>query len=195
MLNLPNLLSIFRILLVPPLVVVLLTKFEGKEWWGLGLFLLAAVMDFFDGYLARKRKEVTRLGTLLDPAADKILISAAFISLVELDPAVVPAWMVVVIVAREFAVTSLRSFASAEGLVIPAGFSGKIKTIVQIVAIALLIIHSKIDNEFRHLAPISLWAAMLLTAYSGVEYFVRFGRMILKGEVPIDLFPPSGPRQ
>ena len=86
MLNLPNLLSIFRILLVPPLVVVLLTKFEGKEWWGLGLFLLAAVMDFFDGYLARRRKQVTRLGTLLDPAADKILVSAAFISLVELDP-------------------------------------------------------------------------------------------------------------
>ena len=85
MLNVPNLLSIFRILLVPPLVVVLLTKFEGKEFVGLGLFLLAAAMDFFDGYLARRRKQVTRLGTLLDPAADKILISAAFISLVELE--------------------------------------------------------------------------------------------------------------
>lgn len=194
MLNLPNLLSIFRILLVPPLVVVLLTKFEDKEWWGLGLFLLAAVMDFFDGYLARRRKEVTRLGTLLDPAADKILVSAAFISLVELDHTVVPAWIVVVIIAREFAVTALRSFASAEGLVIPAGFSGKIKTIVQIVAIALLIIYNQL-GEFRHLAPISLWAAMILTAYSGIEYFVRFGRLILKGEVPISLFPPSGPRQ
>jgi CDP-diacylglycerol--glycerol-3-phosphate 3-phosphatidyltransferase len=194
MLNLPNLLSIFRILLVPPLVVVLLTKFEGKEWWGLGLFLLAAAMDFLDGYLARRHKQVTRLGTLLDPAADKILISAAFISLVELDHTVVPAWMVVVIIAREFAVTSLRSFASAEGLVIPAGFSGKIKTIVQIVAIALLIIYNQL-GEFRHLAPISLWAAMLLTAYSGIEYFVRFGRMILRGEVPASLFPPSGPRQ
>ena len=188
MLNLPNLLSIFRILLVPPLVVVLLTKFEGKEWWGLGLFLLAAVMDFFDGYLARRRKEVTRLGTLLDPAADKILVSAAFISLVELDHTVVPAWMVVVIIAREFAVTALRSFASAEGLIIPAGFSGKIKTIVQIVAIALLIIYNQL-GEFRHLAPISLWAAMLLTAYSGIEYFVRFGRLILDGA--LDASPPS----
>src|SRR5436305_6469747 len=117
MLNIPNLLSIFRILLVPPLVVVLLTKFEGKEWWGLGLFLLAAVMDFFDGFRARRRKQVTRLGTLLDPAADKILISAAFISLVELDHLLVTASMVVVIVAREFAVTSLRSFAAAESLV------------------------------------------------------------------------------
>ncbi|HYN20350.1 MAG TPA: CDP-diacylglycerol--glycerol-3-phosphate 3-phosphatidyltransferase [Thermoanaerobaculia bacterium] len=183
MLNLPNLLSIFRILLVPPLVVVLLTKFEDKEWWGLGLFLLAAVMDFLDGFLARRRQQVTRLGTLLDPAADKILVSAAFISLVELDPRVVPAWMVVVIIAREFAVTSLRSFASAEGLVIPAGFSAKIKTTVQIIAIALLIIYNQL-GEFRHLAPISLWAALVITAYSGIEYFVRFGRLILKGEVP-----------
>jgi len=183
MLNIPNLLSIFRILLVPPLVVVLLTKFDGKEWWGLGLFLLAALMDFLDGYLARKRQEVTRLGTLLDPAADKILVSAAFISLVELDPLVVPAWMVVVIIAREFAVTSLRSFAAAESIVIPAGASGKIKTIVQIVAIALLIIYNQL-GEFRHLAPISLWVALVITAYSGIEYFVRFGRVILREDPP-----------
>ncbi|HVR95872.1 MAG TPA: CDP-diacylglycerol--glycerol-3-phosphate 3-phosphatidyltransferase [Thermoanaerobaculia bacterium] len=183
MLNLPNILSIFRILLVPPLVVVLLTKFEDKEWWGLGLFLLAAVMDFLDGFLARRRKEVTRLGTLLDPTADKILVSAAFISLVELDPRVVPAWMVVVIIAREFAVTSLRSFAAAENLVIPAGFSGKVKTIVQIIAIALLIIYNQL-GEFRHLAPISLWVALLVTAYSGIEYFARFWRLILRGEAP-----------
>ena len=192
MLNLPNLLSIFRILLVPPLVVVLLTKFEDKEWWGLGLFLLAAVMDFFDGFLARRRKQVTRLGTLLDPAADKILVSAAFISLVELDPTVVPSWMVVVMIAREFAVTALRSFAAAESLVIPAGLSGKVKTIVQIVSIALLIIYNQL-GEFRHLAPISLWAAMLVTAYSGIEYFVRFGHLILRGEAPGSL-PPSSSR-
>jgi CDP-diacylglycerol---glycerol-3-phosphate 3-phosphatidyltransferase len=182
MLNLPNLLSIFRILLVPPLVVVLLTKFDGKEWWGLGLFLLAAIMDFFDGYLARRRKEVTRLGTLLDPAADKILISAAFISLVEMNPRVVPAWIVVVIIAREFAVTSLRSFAAAESLVIPAGFSGKVKTTVQIIAISLVIIYNQL-GEFRHLAPVSLWVALVVTVYSGIEYFVRFGRLILRGEV------------
>jgi CDP-diacylglycerol--glycerol-3-phosphate 3-phosphatidyltransferase len=191
MLNLPNLLSIFRILLVPPLVVVLLTKFEGKEWWGLGLFLLAAVMDFFDGYLARRRHQVTRLGTLLDPAADKILISAAFISLVELDPHIVPAWMVVVIIAREFAVTSLRGFAAAENLVIPAGMSGKIKTVVQIVSIALLIIHSQISRLFPHLAPFSLWVTVAITVYSGVEYFVRFGRLILRGA--LEPSPPSPP--
>lgn len=189
MLNLPNLLSIFRILLVPPLVVVLLTRFEGKEWWGLGLFLLAAAMDFLDGYLARRNKQVTRLGTLLDPAADKILISAAYISLVEMNPAAVPSWIVVVIVAREFAVTALRSFAAAENLVIPAGASGKAKTIVQIVSIALLIIYNQL-GEFRHLAPISLWVALVVTAYSGIEYFVRFGHVILRGEVPLQL-PPS----
>ena len=190
MFNLPNLLSIIRILLVPPLVVVLLTRFEGKEWWGLGLFLLAAVMDFFDGFVARRRKQITRLGTLLDPAADKILVSAAFISLVELDPRVVPSWIVVVIIAREFAVTALRSFAAAEGLVIPSGISGKVKTIVQIVSIALLIIYNQL-GEVRHLAPISLWVAMVVTVYSGIEYFVRFGRLILRGEVPDSLAPPS----
>jgi CDP-diacylglycerol--glycerol-3-phosphate 3-phosphatidyltransferase len=188
MLNLPNLLSIGRILLVPPLVVVLLTKFDGKEWWGLGLFLVAAAMDFLDGFLARRRQQITRLGTLLDPAADKILVSAAFISLVELDPRVVPAWIVVVIIAREFAVTALRSFAAAENLVIPAGLSGKIKTIVQIIAIALLIIYNQL-GEFRHLAPVSLWAALVITAYSGIEYFVRFGGIILRGE----LNPPPDP--
>ena len=181
MLNLPNLLSLFRILLVPPLVAVLLTRFEGREWWGLGLFLLAALMDFLDGFLARRRKEVTRLGTLLDPAADKILISAALISLVELDSTVVPAWAVVVIVAREFAVTSLRSFAAAENLVIPAGPSGKLKTIVQIVAISLVIIYNQL-GEFSHLAPLSLWASLVVTVYSGVEYFVRFARLIIAGE-------------
>jgi CDP-diacylglycerol--glycerol-3-phosphate 3-phosphatidyltransferase len=181
MLNLPNLLSIIRILLVPPLVVVLLTKFEDKEWWGLGLFLLAALMDFLDGYLARRRQQVTRLGTLLDPAADKILMSAAFISLVELGLA--QAWLVVVIIAREFAISSLRSFASAEGVVIPSGYSGKVKTVVQIISVALLIIYNQL-GEFRHLAPISLWVAMAVTVYSGVEYFIRFGQLILRGEMP-----------
>lgn len=193
MLNIPNLLSICRILLVPPLVVVLLTKFPGKEFVGLGLFLLAAVMDFLDGFLARRRNQVTRLGTLLDPAADKILISAAFISLVELDHELVPAWMVVVIIGREFAVSSLRSFAAAENLVIPSGMSGKVKTFLQIVSIALLIIYQQLD-KFRHLAPISLWVALLVTVYSGVEYFVRFGRMILHGETPETMKRPSSRR-
>ena len=180
MLNLPNLLSILRILLVPILVVVLLTKFDGKEYVGLGLFLFAALTDVLDGYLARRRQQITRLGALLDPAADKILISAAFISLVELDPAFVPAWMVVAIIAREFAISSLRSFAASEGVVISAGFSGKLKTVVQVVSISLLIIHTR-HGELTLLARLSLWIALLVTLYSGIEYFVRFRRLIRHG--------------
>jgi CDP-diacylglycerol---glycerol-3-phosphate 3-phosphatidyltransferase len=104
--NPPNALTLLRIFLVPFLVVVLLTKFEGREIVALAIFLLATATDFFDGWLARRRGEITTLGTLLDPIADKLLISAAFISLVELNLA--PAWMVVVVVGREFAVTGLR---------------------------------------------------------------------------------------
>jgi len=181
MLNLPNALTISRILLVPLLVVVLLTEIEDKEWWGLGLFLLASLTDFLDGFIARRWKKITRLGKLLDPAADKILTSAAFISLVELG--VAPAWIVMAIIAREFAVSSLRAFAAAEGIVIPAGWSGKAKTIVQIVAISLLIVHDQL-GELTRMALVSLWAALAVSIYSGLEYFVRFGRLVLRGETP-----------
>lgn len=175
MTNLPNILTSIRILLVPILVVVLLTKFDGKEFVGLGLFLLAALTDFLDGYFARRFKVVSRFGQLLDPAADKILIAAAFVSLVELDPKVTPSWMVVTILAREFAVNALRSHAAAEQVIIPAGISGKIKTGAQIVSISLLIIYTQL-GEFSHLAPISLWVAVLVTLYSGFEYFYRYWR-------------------
>jgi CDP-diacylglycerol--glycerol-3-phosphate 3-phosphatidyltransferase len=184
MFNTPNLLTLFRILLVPLLVVVLLTKFEGKEFVGLALFLLAAATDFLDGFIARRHQKITRLGQLLDPAADKILTSAAFISLVELG--VAPAWMVVAIIAREFAISALRSFAAAEGVVIPAGIWGKAKTTVQIVAISLLIIYERL-GELERLAPLSLWLALIVSLYSGLDYFVRFGRLVLRGERP-----PSG---
>lgn len=190
MLNLPNLLTGFRILLVPILVVVLLTKFENKEWWGLGLFLMASLTDLLDGFLARRRQQVTRLGMLLDPAADKILMAAAFISLVELNSNTAPAWMVVVIISREFAVSALRSFAASEGLVIAAGLSGKIKTVVHVVAISLLIVHDKLI-EFRDLAPpvewiapAALWIAMAVSLFSGIEYFIRFGHLFLRGGTP-----------
>jgi CDP-diacylglycerol--glycerol-3-phosphate 3-phosphatidyltransferase len=180
MTNLPNILTSIRILLVPILVVVLLTKFEGKEFVGLGLFLLAALTDFLDGFIARRLNVVSRFGQLLDPAADKILVAAAFVSLVELDPRVTPSWMVVAILAREFAVGALRSFAAAERLVIPAGWSGKVKTGTQIVSISLLIIYNKL-GEFAHLAPTSLWIAMIVTIYSGIEYFVTYRRVLTRG--------------
>jgi len=140
MTNLPNILTSIRILLVPILVVVLLTKFDGKEFVGLGLFLLASLTDLLDGYFARRFDTVSKLGQLLDPAADKILVAAAYVSLVELDPTVTPSWMVVTILAREFAVGALRSFAASESVIIPAGFSGKLKTATQIISICLLII-------------------------------------------------------
>lgn len=178
--HLPNALTVLRIGLVPVLVVVLLTEIEGKEWWGLGLFLLAALTDFLDGFLARRWKKVSRLGKLLDPAADKILTSAAFISLVDLGAA--PSWMVVVIIAREFAVSSLRSFAAGEHVVLAAGWSGKVKTVSQIVAISLLIVHERL-GAFSLLAPLALWVALLLSVYSGIDYFVRFGRRVVAGDV------------
>jgi len=175
--NLPTLLTLGRILLVPILVVVLFTKFEGKEYLGLALFLGAALTDFLDGFLARRWRQVTKLGQLLDPAADKILMASAFVSLVELNPAATPAWMVAAILAREFAVGALRNVAASSGVVIPAGWSGKVKTVVQVVAVSLLIIHNKL-GEFSHLAPISLWIALVVTLFSGLEYFVRYRRML-----------------
>lgn len=175
-LNLPNLLSLFRILLVPILVVVLLTRFEGQEFVGLGVYLLAALTDLLDGFIARRRRQVTRLGKLLDPAADKILNSAAFISLVELG--VAPAWMVLIIISREFAVSALRSFAAAERVVISASVSAKAKTVVQIVAISLLIVFERL-GELQMLAEVALWAALLITVYSGAEYLVRYARLVL----------------
>ena len=191
MTNLPNILTSIRILLVPILVVVLLTKFDGKEFVGLGLFLLAALTDFLDGFFARRWNLVSRFGQLLDPAADKILVAAAFVSLVELDPRVTPSWMVVTILAREFAVNALRSHAAAEQIVIPAGISGKIKTGAQIVAISLLIIYNKL-GEFSHLAPISLWVAVIVTLYSGFEYFARYWRQI-GGSASAPIPPPPPP--
>ncbi len=177
--NLPNILSLVRILLVPLLVAVLLTKFEGKEFVGLGVFLVASLTDFLDGFIARRRGMVTRLGKLLDPAADKILNSAAFIALVELD--VAPAWMVVVIIAREFAVSALRSVAASENIVLGASFSAKVKTVTQMVAISLLIIYERLGS-FGLLAPVSLWVAMLASVYSGFEYFWRYGPTLFGSE-------------
>lgn len=144
--NLPNGLTLLRIFIVPLLVVVLLTPFS-ESWFGLprhilgvGLFLGAALTDFLDGHFARRRGQVTRLGQLLDPIADKLLISAALISLVENQLA--PAWAVVIIIGREFAVTGLRSIAAADGVVISASKMGKFKMLLQVLTVAMLIVSS-----------------------------------------------------
>src|SRR6184192_602401 len=143
--NLPNSLTITRIFLVPLLVVVLLTKFEGRQILGIpneivgaAIFGLASLTDWADGYLARRRKQVTPLGQVIDPLADKLLTSAAFISLVQMDLA--PAWMVAIIIGREFAVTGLRSFAYSREVVISASPLGKLKMVSQVIAILALIL-------------------------------------------------------
>ena len=179
-LNLPNALSLFRIFLVPFLVVVLLTPPSSwPETFGgprhdivaLAIFLVATATDFLDGWLARRRGQITKLGTLLDPIADKLLISAAFISLVEMGLA--PAWMVVIVLAREFAVTGLRSIAATEGIVIAASGWGKTKMITQITAIALLILSDRWD-VFAIAGKVTLWLAVAVAIISATEYFVRF---------------------
>ena len=174
--NLPNRLTLLRIFLVPFLVAVLLTKFTGSEYVGLAIFLLAAITDFFDGYFARRMKKVTRLGTLLDPIADKLLMSAAFISLVELGLA--KAWMIAIIIGREFAVSGLRSIAAQQGVTIAASPLGKGKMISQVVAIAVLILGHEL-GEFRFVGEVALWLVMLLALASGIDYFVRFARAVL----------------
>ena len=177
--NLPNSLTLLRIFLVPFLVVVLLTKFSGSEFVGLGIFLFAAITDFLDGYFARRFNKMTRLGALLDPIADKLLMTAAFISLVELDPKHVPAWMIVIIIGREFAVSGLRSIASQQGVTIAASPLGKTKTISQVVAISLLIVGYQL-GEFRFMGKLALWVVMLFALVSGVDYFVKFARAVLR---------------
>ena len=195
-LNLPNALSLLRIFLVPFLVVVLLTPPEswpdpfGGQWWqwrdiiALAIFLIATATDFLDGYLARKRGQITKLGTLLDPVADKLLTSAAFISLVEMQLA--PAWMVVIVVAREFAVTGFRSIASGEGIVIAASSWGKAKMVTQISAISLLILSGRWE-VFARAGRYMLWAAVAVAVISAVEYFSRFLARIDWQSVP----PPA----
>jgi len=175
--NLPNSLTLFRIFLVPILVVVLLTKYSNGL--GLAIFLVAAITDYFDGYFARRMKKITRLGTLLDPIADKLLMSAAFISLVELGLA--RAWMVVIIIGREFAVSGLRAIAAQQGVTIAASPLGKTKLISQVVAIALLIVSYEL-GEFRFTSEIALWVVVLFSIVSGVDYFLKFARSVLRDE-------------
>ncbi len=144
--NLPNSLTMLRIFIVPLLVVVLLTPLS-ENWFGVprhllgvAIFLAAALTDYLDGRIARSRGQVTRLGQLLDPIADKLLISAALISLVENQLA--PAWAVVIIIGREFAVTGLRSIAAVDGVVISASKMGKFKMLTQVITVSLLIVAS-----------------------------------------------------
>ncbi len=166
--NVPNSLTVFRIFLAPVLVVVLLTEFPEKELWGLAIFLLAAVTDILDGIIARRTNRITTTGAMLDPIADKLLMSGAFISLAELGAA--PAWMVFLIIAREFAVTGLRMVALERGIAIAANRLGKAKTTSQVVAVSLLIFSLRYP-AWGPLAEVALWVALALTVISMVVYF------------------------
>ena len=176
--NLPNALTLSRIFLIPIFIVVLLTgRFTEKEIWGFVVFAAAALTDYFDGYFARKRHQVTTLGKLLDPIADKLLISAAFISLVKLN--VAPAWMAVVVIGREFAVSGLRSIASAEGFTIDASKLGKSKMASQVACVSLLILGNRFPATFLNEAGIVfLWVVVALAIVSMVQYFRRFWSQI-----------------
>jgi CDP-diacylglycerol--glycerol-3-phosphate 3-phosphatidyltransferase len=181
--NLPNSLTVTRIFLVPLLVVVLLTKFEGrlilgvpKEFVGAAIFALASLTDWLDGYLARRRKQITPLGQVIDPLADKLLTSAAFISLVQLDLA--QSWIVAVIIGREFAVTTLRSLAYARGVVMPASPLGKIKMVAQVVAIlALILAHGQMRGLYV-IGQVALWVVVVTALVSAADYFRRFNSLL-----------------
>jgi len=171
-LNLANKLTMSRIFLIPVFMLVLLIRIPYGNFIAAAIFIIAASTDGLDGYIARKRKEVTTFGKLIDPLADKLLISAALISLVEMKE--ISAWIAVVIIAREFFVTGIRSIAAGEGVIIAASKLGKIKTVTQIVAISAILL-----NDF----PLSLlgivfgryaiYVAVFFTIWSGLDYYLK----------------------
>jgi CDP-diacylglycerol--glycerol-3-phosphate 3-phosphatidyltransferase len=171
--NLPNALTLARIFLVPIVVAVLLTV-EIRVWafWGASLFLAAALTDLLDGYLARRRKQVTTLGRLLDPIADKLLVASALVALVQLK--IAPAWMVAIIIGREFVVNGLRSIAAHEGFSIHVSTLGKGKMVTQVAAVVGLILGSKYGGWVKGTARILLWAVVIFALVSMVQYFREF---------------------
>ena len=177
--NLANKLTVIRIFLVPVfLVFIAVNDIPYGKTIATIIFIIAALTDKLDGYIARSRNQVTRFGKFMDPLADKLLVTAALISLVELQ--VIPTWVAMVIIAREFAVTGLRAVAAAEGIVIAASPLGKAKTVTQIVAIIIALINlnnvtilSIPKNCISILTNITMGAAVIITIVSGVDYFVK----------------------
>jgi CDP-diacylglycerol--glycerol-3-phosphate 3-phosphatidyltransferase len=183
--NGPNLLTLLRIFFVPLLVAALLGEDFSAPWMGqfrfsrdtfaLLIFLTAAATDLLDGYLARRWGQITTVGTLLDPIADKLLISAALISLVDIHR--VPAWMVILIIGREFAVSGLRSIAAAGGYMIEASELGKSKMVAQVVAIALVIAAIRWP-ALAEISMLAMWTVVLFALVSAADYFLKFWRKV-----------------
>jgi CDP-diacylglycerol--glycerol-3-phosphate 3-phosphatidyltransferase len=199
--NLPNSLTLARIVLVPLLVVVLLTSFPGHLVLGLpkgmtaaAIFGIASLTDWLDGYLARRRKQITVLGQLLDPIADKLLTTAAFVSLVQLD--MIGSSLVAVIIGRELAVTGLRGVAQTRGVIMPASGLGKLKMVAQVVAILALMLASDLTGETGRLLHLlgkgAVWVVVGLALWSAVEYYQTFAAVI-SGRTPTPAEPEPVP--
>jgi len=187
-LNLPNSITLIRIASIPLLIWILSSsRFSSvtgeKELIASIVFIAAAITDGIDGYLARKRNQITTMGILLDPIADKLLIAAAFVVLVQLNPALVPAWVAIVVIGREFLVSGLRSIAASEGFTIEASNLGKLKMFVQIVSVVAVIL----DHRWREwpvygryifpihwIAYVSIWFMVCVSLVSAIDYFVAF---------------------
>jgi len=182
--NLPNALTILRIFFVPLLVAVLVEENVGiwlgswqvtNEWLALAIFLSAAATDLLDGYLARRWRQVTTIGTLLDPIADKLLISAALISLVQVRA--LPGWMAILVIGREFAVSGLRAIAAAESYTIKASDLGKTKMLSQVIAVSILLV--SVRHPALHPVGIwTMWGVIFFALLSAVSYFRKFWRKV-----------------
>lgn len=179
--NIPNSLSLARIASVPLIIFFLLLPNKLSSLFAAFIFSAASLTDFLDGFFARRRRTVTVIGRLLDPMADKLLISAALIMLIPLNR--VPAWMVFLIVGREIAVTGLRGIGSSRGIIINASPLGKYKTSFQIVATAGLLLHYPyLGVDFHKVGMFLLWIALILTLWSGMVYFIQFYKILSEGE-------------
>jgi CDP-diacylglycerol---glycerol-3-phosphate 3-phosphatidyltransferase len=185
--NLPNYITFSRIFAVPVLIWLLsttrLTSTNGaKELVASALFIAASITDGLDGFLARRRGQITTLGILLDPLADKLLIAAAFVTLVQFNPRMVPAWMAVIVIGREFLVSGLRSIAASEGFTIEASDLGKFKMFVQIVAVVAAILDHRwykwdfgfITVPVHWIAFASMWVMIVFSLWSAIDYFAAF---------------------
>ncbi len=186
--NLPNYITLTRIASIPLLIWILSSsRFSSergeKELLASTVFILASITDGIDGYLARKRGQITTMGMLLDPLADKLLIAAAFVTLVQFNPAMVPAWMAVVIIGREFLVSGLRSIAASEGFTIEASELGKFKMLVQIISVVAVILAHRWHEwplfsfyilPVYWIALLAIWFMVLLSLVSAVDYFIAF---------------------
>jgi CDP-diacylglycerol---glycerol-3-phosphate 3-phosphatidyltransferase len=225
--NLPNYITMTRIFSVPVLIWILAShRFHGtdgrREILACAIFIAASITDGIDGYIARRRGQITTLGMLLDPLADKLMVTAAFVALVQFNPAVVPAWVAVIVIGREFLVSGLRAIAASEGFTIEASDLGKLKMVVQIVAVVAAIlahawtrwIFGPVVIDVKLIAHMAIWFMVFVSSVSAIDYFAAFWSKIDKsstrrrkrrafilsrpkkfGVAPADAFPTQPPPQ